>query len=612
MLGVHSQKRSPIVNRKSIMPFYLNGRRIVYTNQVPFESDVLATNDYIMSAISALADTVLGFGISRATTVRGLACAPISPPGMSVTIGPGVMYSFEFYDDTDYGVIPADTNVNHKLYKQAFNWDPVNIPVAAPATPGDSVIYLIQGIFETTDVNNVSRPYFNSANPSEPIFNNNYDTRTDRIILSAKQGTPSPTPSPPTPDAGYTALYYVTVANGQTSIISGNIAKVSTVEGQPFITQGLTQKAGSSDLTGYVTIPNLQNATQISAIGAGTANAITAAPSPAYTSLTNAEISVYITTPNTNATTLAVSALGAVAVRKHSPSGLVALAGGEITSGWYKFKYDGTYWELLNPELASGTYVTPLQLLQNTYTSTDAAGAVNAYTATISSLTSYAGFTEIVLHIDGSTGTNTGPSTLNVNGGGAIPIGVEVGGIEAFIELSGGELMNGGTYRLIKYSSPDIWFLTNPSNERRIWGEMVFAGSDDQTVPAGEEENITYSSYGPDGNQYGTWPGDGTFEVKVAGRYNVTASIDYGMAGTGGSALGIAVNGTIIRTVDRTNAIVDLLQGSAEVNAEVGDIISARLNNVSGSLAANLAGTGPQFSYIQVSYLGPALGTPIP
>lgn len=334
------------------MAYYPSGRRIVYTNQVPFETDILATNNYNMAASSALAQTILGFGISEATTVRGLACTPISPPGMSVVVGPGVMYSLEDYDATDYGVIPADTSANHMLYKQAFNWNPVTLPVVAPATPGDSVIYLIEGIFVTEDVNNVSRPYFNSADPTMPIFNNNYDTRTDVVHLVAKQGVAGISPTPPTPDAGYTGLYYVTVANGQTTIISGNIAKVSTVEGQPFITEGLTQKVSSSTVaSGFVSIANQQKSTYVYGNDVGSVNAIVvnpANPYPAYVGGTT--IDVLIANDNTGPATLNVSGNGNLAIRVGTSSGLAALAGNELKAGCIAtFKCNGSTAQLMTP-----------------------------------------------------------------------------------------------------------------------------------------------------------------------------------------------------------------------------------------------------------------------
>lgn len=334
------------------MSFYISGRRIVYTNQVPYETDILATNDYNMAGVSGLAQTVIGLGIGDTTTVSGLACTPVSPPGLGVVVGVGAMYSFEDYDATDYSVIPADTDPNHRLYKQAFNWNPVTLNLTAPATPGNSVIYLIEGIFDTTDVNDVSRPYFNSADPTMPIFNNNYDTRTDIILFQAKQGVPGVTPTPPAPDAGYTGLYYVTVANGQTVITGGDISKVSTVEGQPFITEGLTQKVSSSTIaTGYVSIPAQQAATYVSGVDVGSANAIVCNPANNYAAPSlGMIISVLVANTNTGTATLKINGNSAINIQVVTSVGLASLSGGEmVAGGWYDFRYNGTTWQLLNP-----------------------------------------------------------------------------------------------------------------------------------------------------------------------------------------------------------------------------------------------------------------------
>src|SRR5690606_13171804 len=123
------------------MPLELNGRVIVYTNQVPYEADVLRSNLYQMTAVSRLAQTILGTGISNATLAVDLACTPITPPGLQVVIGPGSLYSFVNLDDTAYGVLPVDTDPNHKLLKQAINFDPTTLNTPAPTLAGNSIIY---------------------------------------------------------------------------------------------------------------------------------------------------------------------------------------------------------------------------------------------------------------------------------------------------------------------------------------------------------------------------------------------------------------------------------------------------------------------------------------
>jgi microcystin-dependent protein len=330
------------------MALILSGRVIVYTNQVPYETDVLRTNLYQLTDVCNLAETVLGVGIGNPVLARGLPCAPISPPGMAVTVGPGVFYSFQFLDATAYGVLPADTNPNHMQYKQGINFDPQTFNTPAPTTaPGDSQIYLIQGEFQTQDVNNVSRPYFNSANPTQPIFNSNFDTRQDLVFLSVKAGSPAPSPSPPAPDAGFTALYYVTVAYGQTSVVSGNI---SVVPGAPFITESLTQKISSSsgDMR-YVQYSQYQNQSPIYGNDTGSVNAYALTISPAPLSLTiGMKVSFKAANTNTSASTFNLNALGAGNIQTSDGNAIVS---GYIVSGsTYELTYLGSnLWQLMNP-----------------------------------------------------------------------------------------------------------------------------------------------------------------------------------------------------------------------------------------------------------------------
>lgn len=330
------------------MALILSGRVIVYTNEVPYEQDILRTNLYQLVDVSNLAETILGVGIGNPVLARGLPCDPVSPPGMSVTIGPGVFYSFQDLDATAYGVLPVDTNPNHKQYKQGINLDPQTFATPAPTTtPGDSRIYLIQGQFQTQDVNNVSRPYFNSVNPAMPIFNSNYDTRQDLVVLGVKAGTPAPSPVAPTPDAGYTALYYVTTLYGQTSIISGNITVVS---GAPFITESLTQKISSaSGDVKYVQFAQYQNQSPVygSDVGALNALAVTLSPVPGSKTI-GMKVSVKAANTNTAGVTLNVNSLGNDSVITSNGSAVVS--GYIVANSIYEFSYRGSnVWQLMNP-----------------------------------------------------------------------------------------------------------------------------------------------------------------------------------------------------------------------------------------------------------------------
>lgn len=336
------------------MPLELNGRVIVYTNQVPYEADVLRSNLYQMTAVSRLSQTILGTGISNSTLAADLPCTPISPPGLQVVIGAGSLYSFVNLDNTAYGVLPVDTDPNHKLLKQAINFDPTTLNTPAPTLSGNSIIYLIQAILQTVDINDVSRPYFNSADPSMPIFENNYDTRQDIVSLVVKASAQAPSPTPPVPDAGYVPLYYVTVANGQTSIISGNITLAANA---PFITESLTQKVSSATVSGdFVSKTQEQNSSNVYANDIGTINALVANPSPAYGPYQDGmHVLIKAANSNTGPATLNVSGRGADNIQQIEAGSLVNLEGGEIQGGGiYDLIRNSGIWQLMNPTQSDG------------------------------------------------------------------------------------------------------------------------------------------------------------------------------------------------------------------------------------------------------------------
>lgn len=316
------------------MSLQKTGLPIIYTNQVPYEQDVLRSNLGWMAAIAGLAQSLLGNGNSNSTLVGGLACTNTVSPSMNLQIAPGQIYMYGDYLSVDYGVISIDTT---QIYKQGLNLETKLLPFVAPGSGTN--YYLIQATLAETPTNNVSRPYYNSANPSAPIFNANYDTLVQSVSLTTKLSTIST----PSPDAGNVGLYSVTVPTGTTSLNSGNFA---TYPGAPFITQSFFNT---------VTYANLQQSVPIYALDTGSANAYAVTTNPVYGSYV-AGTRIYMKAANTNtgASTLNISGLGATAIRKDSESGLIALTGEEIQAdSIYEFVYQGTYFQILNPTITS-------------------------------------------------------------------------------------------------------------------------------------------------------------------------------------------------------------------------------------------------------------------
>lgn len=211
-------------------------RPIIYPGAIPLETDLLKASRDAMVAIATLAKDLLG----TATVVGGLQCTATGPASMSVAISPGSIYSLQNLDSTAYSSLGADTT--HQIMKQGILLDAVALACPAPTTAGFSIVYLIQATFQEVDANAVVLPYYNAANPAVAFSgpaNSGTAQSTDRlgkVLLAAKPGMPAATgtQSAPPPDAGYVGLWYVTVANGQTSITSTSIAQATAA---PFISR---------------------------------------------------------------------------------------------------------------------------------------------------------------------------------------------------------------------------------------------------------------------------------------------------------------------------------------------------------------------------------------
>jgi hypothetical protein len=209
-------------------------RVFVYPQAIPQDTDLLNTNRSILIAIGRFAQDVLG----TSTLVGGLPCTPNSPPNLTVVVGAGSIYAVnEEIDATAYGSLGTDSTL---ITKQGINLATTTLACAAPATPGYTIDYLIEGAYEDEDGENAVLPYYNSSNPASPYSgpsNSGSPQPTMRqgfVNLVAKAGVPAPTGTQVAPavDAGFVPLYIVTVAYGQTAIVAGDI---SVAPGAPFI-----------------------------------------------------------------------------------------------------------------------------------------------------------------------------------------------------------------------------------------------------------------------------------------------------------------------------------------------------------------------------------------
>ncbi|MGF7131897.1 hypothetical protein P3T40_003380 [Paraburkholderia sp. EB58] len=195
----------------------------------PLDTDILNSNRYPMIGLGMALQALLGAG----PNVDGLPCAPGT--GLAVNIGQGSIYVSAPIDETDYGSLPADTT--DMIVQQGITFGETSLSVPAPTTAGQSIAYLVEAQFQQVDSDPVQLLYYNSTpgQQLQPILGTATNTKRGGVCaLQVKAGTPATTGTQVTPtvDAGWTALYVVTVAYGATSIVSGNIALAA---GAPFV-----------------------------------------------------------------------------------------------------------------------------------------------------------------------------------------------------------------------------------------------------------------------------------------------------------------------------------------------------------------------------------------
>ncbi|WP_416048934.1 hypothetical protein [Cupriavidus basilensis] len=291
-------------------------RQIVYPGQIPLETDLLNTNKYAMIALAKMTAAMLG----TATVVNGLGCVPTGPASLQVVVNPGEIYGLANIDATAYSSLPADTT--HSILKQGISLDPVTLSCPAPATAGQSVNYLIQAAYQDSDTGLITLPYYNASNPTQAWSGpggsgaQQATARKGVVSIQVKAGVAATTSTQttPAPDAGYSGLWVVTVANGQTTITSASIAQAPNA---PILPADLLHAIQQNALT--------------TAVDTGTANAYAVSYSPPITALTDGMVLWFkAKTANNSASTLNVNGLGAQPMVGGAHS---ALQGGEIVAG---------------------------------------------------------------------------------------------------------------------------------------------------------------------------------------------------------------------------------------------------------------------------------------
>lgn len=375
-------------------------RQTAYFGALSRETDVLQPQQFAMIALANLASGVLGNG----TLVDAFTCTPTIPASLSVILTPGQIYQLENLEQSTWSSLPAD--IVHSIVKQGIMLDPATFAITPPGTVGFSQVYLIEVQYGDLDTGALVLPYYNAANPSSP-FNGPGNAGTAQntqrrgiVATQIKAGVAAATGSQvaPTADAGWTGLYLITVAQGQSTVTAGNIVQLASA---PFI---------------YPKIPVIPSEAQSGkweyAVDTGTANAMvvsvfggTPAPVPGMVLRIKKSGAA-----NTGAVTLNMGG-GAINVLRFNGS---ALSSGDLPAGCFiEVGYDGTQWQTVNYQgISAGT------TNNNTFTLTipfcnDSSGTPNVITAPFSpTITSLANGDMVRVKVANSV---TGPTTIAVN-----------------------------------------------------------------------------------------------------------------------------------------------------------------------------------------------------
>lgn len=308
-------------------------RQIVYPSQILPETALLQMAKDAMIGSAKLAAAMLGTN----TIANGFAVTPTGPASLQIVVAPGEIYSLANIDSLAFSTLPADTT--HSILKQGIMLDGVTLSCPAPTTTGQSINYLVQVTYQDQDSTPVLLPYYNSANPALPysgMGNNGATQNTSRkgvAIMQVKAGASAATGSQvtPAPDSGYVGLFVATVAYGQTTITSGNIAQYA---GAPLLPSGVLQ--------------SIQGGNTTYALDIGTVNACAATFFPAITSLVDGlTLRFKAANSNTGAATFSPNGISASPIVGGNHS---ALQGGEIAA-------TGDVWVQWNSSVGAGSWV---------------------------------------------------------------------------------------------------------------------------------------------------------------------------------------------------------------------------------------------------------------
>ncbi|MCQ8279849.1 hypothetical protein NFI95_15500 [Acetobacteraceae bacterium KSS8] len=179
-----------------------------YVGAIPLDSDLPTLGRFAVEGLGFLAQLVMGSGAAA----TGLACTPGS--GLTVSVSAGSLLQLSTLAPVASGPLPVD---NTPCVQQGINTAATTLTLGA----GTWTIY---GSVSVSGGAQAVLPYFNAANPSQPLSGPGnsgqpvYTQTQARVALGATTGTIP---------AGSVALYTVAVPNGATNITQATISQAA-------------------------------------------------------------------------------------------------------------------------------------------------------------------------------------------------------------------------------------------------------------------------------------------------------------------------------------------------------------------------------------------------
>lgn len=396
-------------------------RVTVYSQELPRTVDFLQADQNTMVSIGKVLECLIGTG----SFVAGLACTPNSPAALNVLLAGGQVFQVESLEATSWSLLGSDTT--DQIVKQGIQLAQQTISLTPPGTGGFSQVFLIEAQYSDLDTGSTVLPYYNAANPAAPFSGPGNagtpqnTTRKGTVQVQVKAGTAAATGTQiaPSADAGWIGLWQITVANGATTITSGNIVQVPNA---PFI--------GASYLPKLPTVPAyVQSGAPVYCVDTGSTNALAVAPVPVPSALVaGMQLRVKVANTVSGASTLQVT-LSSGNVNNnivHSDSSAI-VASDIVANQVISLTYDGTNWQTQG----ISQQVTPSGVEASFPGLVAPSGWLMEFGQAISRTTNVGLFTALSQTVTGTPAT--GNATITAVGTNLVGTGVE----GAFIEGTG-------------------------------------------------------------------------------------------------------------------------------------------------------------------------------